>query len=81
MFDILLKVCYTTLDIFYKEKFENAVRTTKLVGRHELSVKMIILLDDIVTTGVSILASAELLSNAGASCIIAASIALTDHKL
>ncbi|MCI8388171.1 MAG: ComF family protein [Clostridiales bacterium] len=64
-----------------KERFENAVQTTKIVSRHELSGKVIVLLDDIVTTGASISAAAELLLNAGASSIIAASIAATDHEL
>ncbi|MCI8388281.1 MAG: ComF family protein [Clostridiales bacterium] len=62
-----------------KERFANAASSTKLT-RSDLSGKTIILIDDIVTTGASISSGAELLLSAGASSIIAASIAVSGGK-
>lgn len=62
-----------------KQRQENAERSMKLAKRVNLTSKVIVLIDDIITTGASVNAASKLLYDGGAEQIIVLSIAATSH--
>lgn len=62
-----------------KERQRNAEQSMRLAKDTDLTSKVIVLIDDIVTTGASVNAASKLLYDGGAEQVIVLSIAATSH--